>query len=706
MALAALVALAPDAACNPSAPKPKAQAAHVDVLEACTDPVTLHLRVAGADGDRLADLPTCGLTKDFAASLEGATRLVVGGSRGVLDVELTLRDGKEESTYRASAIAPGVGEVRLTRTSAAGPDVWAWSVRVSARDFIAMDVVNMPASLLAKRIASIKRLQIDHVENFGSHRITFRFGKIPLRSVLELLGEVGDVDVRRIDAAHYSVRHVPATPDLNKLLADARSSVPKIAEAAGERIVALGGNPTRGEDVYQFQFFTLETLAEIAVERKDLDRADSLYRRALVLRDLYDPDGESASNLEMLTAFAGVESLRGKNDEALALLDRAQKAAIASHGEDNEYLAPILLKRATVEHALGHADAEAGLLVQAMAVANPQTQTPLLVGLAKRFLQEGQLARVEELLRRSYPAIRNNNENLEVDTTQEFMRTDDELAQRYMKLRRHKDAEPLRRREIELSAHVWGASHPLTADSIYFLAKNLAYQGRAEEAAAQFERYIEMDRDQPHLGLFRIQATGFLTSIRFGAKDYRAAARWWQEMIALRLKLLGSNDASVIIALRELAILDALAGDEVAAKAAGARALAFEQGAHPQAAVANFADEYTDLAIVRESQLMPELAQSVRWLPAYAENPSASSLATGELVARALEDYSETQMRTAKNNKFAILGDEWALKLRERMRGDTHPATTQVARELADLYEDAGRTDDATSLRAKFQINR
>ena len=205
--------------------------------------------------------------------------------------------------------------------------------------------------------------------------------------------------------------------------------------------------------------------------------------------------------------------------------------------------------------------------------------------------------------------------------------------------------------------------------------------------------------------MFRIGAIEGLTLRRMLARDFAAAATWWREMVALRVKALGTRDASVILGLREVAILYALAGDDASAREASARSLAFERDGQPEPAVADFAEDPEDRNLAATLQLMPELAQgSLSALPSGgAEQQTGAQIARADSVAATLVDYAETQMRTRKDLHAAVDSYESALQLLGRSHEATYPATVRAALRLADLYEQDSRANEAATLRAKYR---
>ena len=461
--LVALIALAPDAISGASPHAAKVEPAHVDVIAACPDPITLHLRVASAYGHGSeSTVASCGVAINSQFDVDDATSLFVHGSHGILDVDLRLRDGEREASYRATGLQPGVGEVRLQRTSDNGTDVWAWSTRTSGGDFVAVDVVNMTASDIAERLARAKGLQIDDLPRYGKARLTLKWARVPLDAVFEFLGDVTEADVRRLGARHYLVRTQPKRPELHNLYVAVNGTDPKEIEAGWEKIVALAGTPTRGEDVYAFHFRACAALAAIALEHNDLDKAQALFRRSLALAELHDPGGHDTFHATTLVQLATVESKLGHHDTALAQLLQAQQIVTDNEGADGDSMAGVLRKMAAVQHEMHDRAAEAALLDRALAVAKPDTQAAFMISEARRLTKENLLDRADAVLQRVYPAIKEPDPGSGIDsaTTEAFDDAVRELASAYRKQKRFADVEGWHRRKIALYTRRWGADSP------------------------------------------------------------------------------------------------------------------------------------------------------------------------------------------------------------------------------------------------------
>jgi len=704
LTLAALSSFTFDASCGAASPA-STETKHVDVIQACPDPITLHLRVARADGHGAESaIATCGLRINLASEMDGATSLFAEGGEGVLDIDLRLRDGERETGYRATGLRPGVGEVRLQRTGDNGPEVWAWSTRVSGGDFVAVEVVNMPAIEVAERMARAKGLQIDDIARYGKSRLTLKFARVPLDTMFSFLADVTEADTRRIGARHYIVRTQPHLTELRKAFAAVNSADPKEVEAGWEKIVAFGGTPTRGEDVYVLHFHATAALAAIALEHKELDKAQVLFRRTLALADLHDPGGHDAFYASTLVQLATVESKRGQQKAALALLLQAQQIVTDVEGSDGDSMTGVLKDMAAVQHELHDGAAEAALLDRALALANPSNEASFMVAQARRLTKANLPDRADAVLQRAYPTVRDRGIGNDFATTLAFEDADRELALAYRRQKRFAEVERVHRREIALNTRLWGADSSETSNASYYLVFDFIDQGRDAEAEAEMTRYIATDRDQPKLGLFRVDATEALTERRIGARDFAAAAAQWRDMAALRAKALGAGDASVVLALRETAILYALAGDEAGTGQVCAQARGLEQAPDPAAAVPDFAADADDRQSVSRRELMPELAQqALRALPAAGTSrPSEAETARADRVATTLEDYAETRLRTRKNLAVAISSYLSALQLLERAHEAEHARTARVALRLAGLYDEAGRADDAAALRARY----
>ena len=687
-------------AAEPASPAKVVQVVQVD---GCADPVDVQIRVVEGPA---TDVATCGAAGDFKNSMPDATTLAIGGKDGVLDVHLVLRTGGHEVAYEALGVQPDADEILVHPTGGSGPDVGIRSARAHG-EFVRLEVINSPAAEIAAKIAVAKNLQIDHVERLGKTRVTLRFARVPVRAVVELLDDVAETDTQQIGDRHFDVHASHLTQAQRKLFGAANSSEPKVRDAALEKIVASAGNATKPEEVESFQFHALDSLGEYAIARKDYANAEKYYARSLAVRDVRDQGRHDVGYARTLAGIAKARVGAGRNAEAIETLDQAQKIVIAADGEQSEELAPVLAQLADVYLATGKDDLYEATLQRAIDRAKGVRRIPMLTTMAMRRASQGRLEEADTLLSRAYAYYSELSPGIDDEAIKSFNRANENMQKRYRDLKRYNAAERYYRRAIELSARAWGKDDPLTADEVYFLAMNLVAQDKFDAAETELARYVEMDRKNPKPGLFRVASTEYVALLRLQAHDYAAAARYWEEVIALRLKLFGAGDPAVVLGLRELAIIDIGANLDAAAQTAAKRADANERAKHPQPADSRFAEEAAFARKQLPLDLMPRLATSASsdLTPPRSTQLTDAQKARSDRLATAIEAYAETREHIAKYPFFSISAYEVSVALRERTSGLRDANTISAAKRLLSLYQREKQADKADLLRTRYALD-
>jgi hypothetical protein len=189
--------------------------------------------------------------------------------------------------------------------------------------------------------------------------------------------------------------------------------------------------------------------------------------------------------------------------------------------------------------------------------------------------------------------------------------------------------------------------------------------------------------------------------IQLHSHDFAGAAQTWRNMADYRLYAFGSKEPSVILGLRETAILAALADDEKQRTAADSLATRFEKASKAQPPDPRFPPRPEDRARVDRDSAIDGIALYTRSVSA--KMPPAQ---LGR-VAAMYEAYAESAARSASianADKKVASAYQTALALRERCCGRDSDPVRATARQLAAWYDAHGHSDDAKKLRDGYAL--
>jgi CHAT domain-containing protein/Tfp pilus assembly protein PilF len=438
----------------------------------------------------------------------------------------------------------------------------------------------------------------------------------------------------------------------------------------------------------------IDNLAAIYLNRREIEKAEQLYRRALDIREK-SLGKDHPSNANSLSSLADVYLSRGEYKETESFNKRALDIREKSLGKDHPDTAESLNNLAnayTMQAKYMEAEPllRRALEICEVAIGKDHPHTAFVFNnLGLLYYYQGKYVEAEPLYKR---AINIWEKALGKDHRQVAMSVHN-LALLYQRQAKYVEAEPLSKRSLEIHEKKLGKDHPITAISLNNLAALYRAQGKYVEAEPLIKRSLEihekaLGKDNPNTALSL--NTLALLYVSEGRSD--EAEPLYKRAIEICEKALDKDNPNIAISFNNLALLYASQGRYDEAEPLYKRAIEIREKAlakdHPDTinTLNNLAALYTAKG---------DFVQAVKF-------QSLANMASERSIARNLVIGSERQ-------KLAYLGSlseqtDRTISLHIRYVPGDH-----IARNLAAtlILQRKGRTLDATSqnlnaLRGRF----
>jgi tetratricopeptide (TPR) repeat protein/predicted Ser/Thr protein kinase len=283
------------------------------------------------------------------------------------------------------------------------------------------------------------------------------------------------------------------------------------------------------------------TLAELASNLDDRDRAEREYKRAFVEAGAIGLDDTAANAAVQLVGIIGADDERPAEGRQWS---QPADMLVRRLGQERGLLGARLLSReAAVARAQGHYDDALAFYRRALAIR-------------------------EELLGPEHPDVAGTYNN---------------LAAVQRNLGAYDDALATHRRALAIQREALGPDHPELAATYNTLALLEQARGDYEQAQSLLEQALAIGR--PAFGDDDLQVATFLNNlgrVHHVRGDYEQAQSLLEQALAIRETKLGKADLDVAITLQNLGLLHMVRGDRLAARALFERVLAIRERQLPE----------------------------------------------------------------------------------------------------------------------------
>ena len=337
-------------------------------VEACRDPVDVTL---GEPGFRDLSWTVCGDGGDLggasaawdtsiepysdelhaAVQAEEARASAVRATRraSLLDMALELDSRGTRKRVEAKGLAIG----GPPRTVAGAVTLQA---KLHAGRLVMITIVDESARAIARRLAEVTALRIDHIERLAETPMTLNFQLIPVRTILQFVAGEGGVLLLQAHRDRYAFSTAAEAKVFNAALEQLENlrsgDDPRALEAALERAVAAAPVPPEGPAVDITA--ELDELARLLAAREDYAGAERLQRRRLELEERIGGTRESATALAALDQIATLRGLQDDEAGSLALFEEV--AMLAERVPGRADAAVVHALTALAFHAMGTRD--------------------------------------------------------------------------------------------------------------------------------------------------------------------------------------------------------------------------------------------------------------------------------------------------------------------------------------------------------------
>lgn len=301
----------------------------------------------------------------------------------------------------------------------------------------------------------------------------------------------------------------------------------------------------------------LSTLSELLVLQSQLDEAEPILRRVLVIREK-SLGPEHADVAGTLANLANVSIERARYGDAEQYLQRALGIRQRALGPEHADTTMTLLSIGRIRH-LEARYAEAERLFQQGLAALRKSLGPehayvavALNNLAEVRKEQGRLAVAETHFREALTIQEKQFGQDSIYITAML----NNLGDLHTRQGKYSEAEDLHRRVVEIKQKALGSDHPDAARSLNNLAITFSRQGRATEAEALLRRALAIQEKAVGRGHPDVAAT--LNNLADALGSLRRpdeAEALLRRSLAVREKQFGPEHASVAIALDNLAVV-------------------------------------------------------------------------------------------------------------------------------------------------------
>ncbi|MCP3999155.1 MAG: serine/threonine protein kinase [bacterium] len=322
----------------------------------------------------------------------------------------------------------------------------------------------------------------------------------------------------------------------------------------------------------------------------------------------------------------------------------------------------------------------------------PDVHARLLKSLAVVYRNLGLLAEAEPLMEKSL----NIREKLFGELHKDTLESVHELANIYLRWGKLKEAEPLQKRAVKGRREVLGEQHLLTLESTSNLGVLYLHLRDFEKAQRYFHEAYTGYRDQ--IGsdaLETLVIASNLGQVLQNRGDMEGAEPLVKEVLSGYLRAVGEDHPWTIIARNNLGFLHFRTGELDAAESefrkavASARTKLGPDHPHTVTFLGNLGDTLTSLGRPDEGlPFLEETVETARTAPQVGPVALGRSLRKLGRCLMALKRYDEAET-VLKEARELLVGSA----------GPDHPYTQKVVENLAELYEQTNRPEEASMLR-------
>lgn len=439
----------------------------------------------------------------------------------------------------------------------------------------------------------------------------------------------------------------------------------------------------------------LDELAEVRYALGEYGEAEELMLRALAIHRRA-PEGEGLRLAVTLNNLAAVYGTLGRYEEADSMYRRALAIKEAALGEDHPEVATTVSNLAVLYQSQGRYEEALPLMEKVLEIKeralgpeDPQV-ADALNNLATLHWTLGRYAEAERGFLRALE-IREEGKGPDHPDLVPVLTN---LATLYMELGRFTEAEPLFRRSLEIGERALGADHPQVATVLNNLALLYHWQGRYEEAEAFYLRVLAI-REQALGPAHPEVATSLnnLASLYADQGRYAEAEPLYERAVAIQEAALGEGHPELANTLTNLANLHGdlayLEGDaplHQTAEELYLRALAIREAAfgreHPAVAhtLGNLATTYHSQGRQEEAERALRRALDIQVAALGPDHPAVASRLLDLAAINLAGDGEEEAERLVSR----------ALSIREAALGPDHPDVAVSLLDLAFLRFRAG----------------
>lgn len=589
---------------------------------------------------------------------------------GKLDVRLALAEGKTVFHCDAKQLAVGATGVPLQCAA----DTAAPALKVSIEslhddDYVSIHALDATPQQLLSELARVEHLEFHHAERLGASRITFILEIVPVRMLLNLIALESGVVVLP-DGAHAwvfgTVKHAAAIEAL-RIQADAQRE--------------------NGEDM------ALRTTLHKIVNLSTPADADDLPAYA---------GDEMAALVELMIAdtdYAGAE--------AMATARLAQIERFWGRPEGADYaLALAGLARAQIRRSGRKATMPKLTLTLSLALMKrypPASGTPedvrALADLVDTLLKSGNVADANALGLYAHTIMQAEDDRWNI-----YQSAHARLAAVFMHQRLGLALEA-RGDDRAATMHLeWALSLGEAAlednTSMMFLREVLIAIARRAGQEERVARYTAMQAGfiKADGGTTRYSdALSMLSVVMARKSDYVAAIKAWEQVAAFRQDLFGKNSSATVDALRDLALLHRMNGEESRALEIEARADVIGPVARDVAALGAGVDSLNlemGLSIVEE--LSSEFVERLVAKGVPATDPTVMLMRERALNVRIARHRSPIAALGVALEMETL----WSAYLHSK--GARHSETRRLALRAIELFNLAGKQDGAERVRQQM----
>lgn len=327
-----------------------ATAAHAKVsrMDACAAPLRIELKSPRPEA-RMFTAVSCAVgVLEHANAAEGEPPSAVPpveliANRRKAGIILTATRAVGETTLRLpeARFEPAAGAQAWTPSS--GGASWQVTLAPVNEDLVSIEVEDEPIAAVARRLADVESLRVEHADRLPEVPVTLRFAAVAPAVVLGILAEVGDTLLLRGDPGHFGFM-VPAQATAVRQKIDvAVAAMGGRDDKALERALRalLAAAPSEGDLVLDLVEPQLE-LSRILRTREDLAGAEHWQRAAVSAIRRFDGPALSPRAVVALTRLAGLREDRGDHAGAVQLWREAVEVGERVLAPDDASLQPAL----------------------------------------------------------------------------------------------------------------------------------------------------------------------------------------------------------------------------------------------------------------------------------------------------------------------------------------------------------------------------